>query len=360
MALCDDISGVSGWVAVRRAEEKARRDKVRRDQVMALPVVEVRHHRHLDAPRDGCVQVCASVGPAGEAVAVWTAAEDLPAVRPVAAGPSGSSFAGTRASWPVRAFVTVHAPDIACVTPVSRLRLAHLTVQPLPGGAVLLVGARCRWRNGGPDRNAVIYGADGKKVAEEVLGDGIEHVLTDSAGHVWVGYFDEGVGGNKGWGDPGPEPMGRCGLARFSPDLRSPWQYPSAGTPFGGISDCYALNVDGTTAWTSYYTSFPVVRVSQGVATGWSNDVVGARGIAVAGSRAALFGGYGPNHDRLAIGKLQGGHFRVAGEYRLALPGGAPLPPRARVIGRGCTLHFFVDDDWYQFTLYNLPPWPVR
>jgi hypothetical protein len=325
---------------------------------MALPVLGVRHQAHLQAPRAGDVRVCASVGPAGEAVAVWAAADDAPAVQPRSAGPHRASFARTRASWPVRARVTVHSPDLAGVTAVSRLRLAHLKVQPLPGGAVLLVGARCQWRGDGPDRNAVIYGADGKKLAEGVLGDGIQHVLADSAGQVWVGYFDEGVGGNKGWGYPGPEPLGSCGLVRFSPDLRPSWRYAAGDGPFGAISDCYALNVAGTTAWTCYYTGFPVVRIDQGEVTGWYNDVVGARGIAVAGTRAALFGGYGANHDRLAVGSLRGGHFQVTSEYRLTLPSGEPMPPQAEVVGRGRDLHFFVGDDWYQFTLLNLLPWP--
>jgi hypothetical protein len=46
-------------------------------------------------------------------------------------------------------------------------------------------GARCRWRPDGPDRNAVLYDADGKAVSEHVLGDGVAHVLATSTGQVW-------------------------------------------------------------------------------------------------------------------------------------------------------------------------------
>jgi hypothetical protein len=38
---------------------------------MSLPVLRVRHHGVIGG-RDGDVLVCASVGPAGEVVAVWT------------------------------------------------------------------------------------------------------------------------------------------------------------------------------------------------------------------------------------------------------------------------------------------------
>jgi hypothetical protein len=223
---------------------------------MALPTFKVRHHAQLTAPRRGDVRVCASIGPAGEAVAVWTAAEDLPAVtaRTVTAG--GASFADTRASRPVTVRVTVHAPDIVFNTPIAGLELAHLTI--------LLAGSRCRWRDSGPERNAVTYGTDGQALAEEVLGDGIEHLLVDSAGNVWAGYFDEGVYGNNGWGHPGPPPLGSCGLARFSPSLRDARRYDPADSAFGDISDCYALNIDGITAWACYYTGFPLVRPAAG------------------------------------------------------------------------------------------------
>jgi hypothetical protein len=83
-----------------------------------------------------------------------------------------------------------------------------------------VAGARCRWRPEGPDRNAVLYDADGQVVSEHVLGDGIAHVLATSTGQVWAGYFDEGIYGNYGWGRAdSEEPVGAYGIVRFSPDL---------------------------------------------------------------------------------------------------------------------------------------------
>ena len=87
-------------------EERRRRDRVRRDEVMRLPVLPVRRHGVIDG-QDGDVRVCASVGPAGEVVAVWTTAEGLEAVtsRTVSAG--GASFPDPGAARPVAARVTV-------------------------------------------------------------------------------------------------------------------------------------------------------------------------------------------------------------------------------------------------------------
>jgi hypothetical protein len=77
-------------------------------------------------------------------------------------------------------------------------------VQPMPGGQFLVAGARCRWRRDGPDRNGVLYDADGQVVAERVLGDGIGHVLAASDGQVWVGYFDEGSTATTAGASPAP------------------------------------------------------------------------------------------------------------------------------------------------------------
>ena len=61
-------------------EQQRHRDRVRRrEEVMSLPVLRVRHHGVI-AGHDGDVLVCASVGPACEVAAVWTAPEGVGAV----------------------------------------------------------------------------------------------------------------------------------------------------------------------------------------------------------------------------------------------------------------------------------------
>jgi hypothetical protein len=132
-------------------------------------------------------------------------------------------------------------------------------------------------------------------------------------------------------------PVGACGLARFSPGLQRDWQYPShADQSWGAISDCYALNVTDTDVWACYYTDWPVVRIRDGAVTSWPSTVAGTRALAMYDDRVALYGGYGPDQDRLATGQLTANGVQVTGKYRVVLPGGQPIPARTQVIGRWC------------------------
>ena len=324
---------------------------------MRLPVLRVCHQGVLGG-RDGDVLVRVSIGPADEMVAVWAKPEGLAAVTSTTVSAGGACFPDPAAARPVAARITVHTPDLAAVTPIADLALSHITVQPMPGGQFLVAGARCRWRRDGPDRNGVLYDADGQVVAERVLGDGIGHVLAASDGQVWVGYFDEGIYGNYGWGQPGAdEPVGASGIVQFSPGLEPVWRYPRYTEigPWDAISDCYALNVDERCVWTCYDSDFPVVRIRDDAVAGWHNDITGASALAVAGSRVALFGGYGPDHDRLAVAELGAGRAQPAGQYRVVLPGGEPLSAGIQVIGRGSRLHFLTGASWYQLDMDDIP-----
>ncbi len=324
---------------------------------MGLPVLRVRHYGVIGG-RDGDVLVCASVGPAGEVVAVWTAPDALGAVTSATVSAAGACFPDPATDRPVAARITVHTPELAAVTPIVDLMLAHITVQPMPGGRFLVAGARCRWRRDGPDRNGVLYDAGGQVVAERVLGDGIGHVLATRDGQVWIGYFDEGIYGNYGWGQAATEePVGASGIVRFSPGLAPVWHYPKYTEvgPWDAVSDCYALNVDDQCAWACYDSDFPIVCICDGTVTGWHNDIKGASALAVAGSRVALFGGYGPDHDRLALTELRPDRAQPASEYRMVLPDGEPLPADIQVIGRGSRLHFLTGTSWYQLDMDDIP-----
>jgi hypothetical protein len=224
----------------------------------------------------------------------------------------------------------------------------------MPDGRVLVVAARCRWRPEGPDRNAILYDTDGQIAGEATVGDGIEHIAVARSGHIWIGYFDEGVYGNYGWGDAETAPpVGAAGLVRFSPNLEPDWRFPShVDQPWGAISDCYALNVAGDTVWACYYTDFPVVRVAAGAVTGWHNTIAhGIRALVVSDATVALFGGYGPDHDRLVVAALGQNRLHKAAEYRLVLPDGSPVPPDAQVVGRGPDLHLTVGLDQYRLSI---------
>lgn len=287
----------------------------------APETLKVRHHAALTPARDGDELVTCSIGPAHELVALWA----TPGPRQ---GPS-------------LARVTVQTPHSHHTVHLAAVDLACPLLQTLPGGRILIVAAR----TDEAEHNATIYDADGAAVTTGTVGDGVEHVLTTRSGQVWVGYFDEGVYGG--------EALPAHGLVRFSGSLRPVWQHPF-DSEWGVIDDCYALNVDGETVWACYYTDFPIVRVQGDEVSGWRNDIGGATALAVAGSRVALFGGYEPGHDRLAVGDLVDGRLQVTDRYRLALPDGSPLPVETRAVGRGSELHFLTDRDWYRLSLSDL------
>jgi len=229
---------VAGW-----EQELKDREERQRAEVLRLPVLPLCRYTAAD---DGDVLLSVAVGPAGEAVAVWSAPGDQEALTSVTVQPGWASFPDARAAQPAGVRVTVHSPGLAGVVRIGQMALAHVTTQPLPGGRFLVVAARCRWRPEGPDRNALVYSPDGAVLAEYTIGDGVEDVLTTPSGSVWVGYFDEGVYGNHGWGGPGPQPLGSCGLARFDPAGEQDWRFPQDAP--ATIDDCYALNVTGETA----------------------------------------------------------------------------------------------------------------
>jgi hypothetical protein len=323
---------------------------------MALPAIPVHCPVAIQPALHGDVRICASVGPAGELIAVWSHIDHLPATMSWTRSAGGINFRDSQAPEPVSARVTVHAPELLSVVSIARLGLANFTVQPLPAGNVLLAARRCRWRPEGADRNAVVYDADGRILAKEVLGDGIGHVLADSAGHVWVGYNDEGIYGNYGWGrSDTAEPIGSHGLVRWSPDLRPVWRHPGKASGFGFIDDCYAMNVDGTTAWTCYDAGFPIVRIHDGQIVGWRNDAGSAAGLAVDGTRAALLGA----RSRLTVGELTSGRFQPTSAYRIVQPDGSPLPRHTQIVCRGSTLHFLTDDYWCQLSIGDVPARPA-
>ncbi|MET0493213.1 MAG: hypothetical protein ABW000_08795 [Actinoplanes sp.] len=102
--------------------------------------------------------------------------------------------------------------------------------------------------------------------------------------------------------------------------------------------------------------ALPVLPVRpHGTITGVRDaDVLVSSSIGPAGTRVALFGGYGPDRDRLVLADLGPGRLRRRGEYRLALPDGSPLPA-AQVVGRGPHLHVLAGRAWFRLDLDDLP-----
>jgi hypothetical protein len=287
-------------------------------------------------------------------VALWSTVEGRAALESRSGRSGGPRFPSPGPPRPVAARLTRHFPQRDAVVGLKELSLAHCRVQPLPEDRFIVVGARCRWKPDGVEPNAQVVDSAGDIVLSAVLGDGVGQLATTPSGQTWVGYFDEGVYGNFGWGGPGPEPIGSHGLVRFDERLVRAWDYPF-DTGFDPISDCYALNIAGETVWACYYTGFPVVRITDDRVTGWATSDDGVSAVITDGRRCALVGGYGENRDRVVVGELaQDGRFAVRHQRRFSLPGGDPLPPRSGTYGRGDVLHVLAGTTHYQLDLDQL------
>jgi hypothetical protein len=204
---------------------------------------------------------------------------------------------------------------------------SYSRLDALPDGGFVLAASRSRR---GDDQVRVLD-SRGRPSRTFRVGDGIEDLLVDHAGDVWVGYFDEGV-----YGDALSSP----GLRRWSATGEPLWAYrPLPG--FDAISDCYALNVAAETVWACPYTRFPLLEIrADGGLRARGNPVQGAKGLVVEGDRVVFFSPYGDDWNVLVDCRLSEDAVRPVGYGRLVRPDGADLGRRRRrVVCRGSRLY---------------------
>jgi hypothetical protein len=154
--------------------------------------------------------------------------------------------------------------------------------QPMEGGGLLIVEARRL----GDHENAWVFDAEGRLIRRFAAGDGVMHALVDSAGQVWIGYFDEGTVGG--------DPLSAAGLNRFDVGTgQRSWTFPM-GTRHPRIFDCYALNAAGSEAWAYYLDDgFSLIQVRHdGRIERWETNVSGASGVVVSVAGVLLVGTY--------------------------------------------------------------------
>ncbi|MBI5940518.1 MAG: hypothetical protein HY859_08840 [Caulobacterales bacterium] len=142
--------------------------------------------------------------------------------------------------------------------------------------------ASCRARPG--DANASLFDPDDAREVQFPLGDGIEHLRCMRDGSIWVGYFDEGIGGGG--------PLSRHGIVQISAAGDLIWGLnASVSAPW--MLDCYALTLDGDRMWSCYHPDFPIVRIGGQQAQVWTNDeVAGATAMAIDRDHVLLAGTY--------------------------------------------------------------------
>ncbi|GAA3378320.1 hypothetical protein GCM10020367_57370 [Streptomyces sannanensis] len=240
-----------------------------------------------------------------------------------------------RAHWLLAERLPAHAGDdpydaVVVTADDGGIQETHLSaalprrpaLDALPDGGFVL--ADCRSRK--DEEHAQVFDALGRPSWTFRLGDGIEHLIADEAGELWVGYFDEGV-----YGD---DPLSSPGLRRFSCTGEPLWQFQPGPGPMD-MSDCYALNVGSRAAWACPYTHFPLleIRADERVKVR-TTPVKGPKGLAVHGERVTFFGGYQDEHDRLTHGRLTDTSVEPAGYGQLVRPDGSGLG-RRQVVCRG-------------------------
>ncbi|MDX3071439.1 hypothetical protein ACIP98_07435 [Streptomyces sp. NPDC088354] len=199
-------------------------------------------------------------------------------------------------------------------------------VDALPNGRFVLQGLDPQG-----ERNARIYGRDGRMRHSFAMGAVVEFMMADRRNNLWSAYGDEGV-----YSDP----ISAAGLVRWDSGGNRQWAYTAPrGVEY--IDSVYALNVTDTVAWATYYPTFPLLEVrANGRFHLRKNPVGHFWGMAVRGDRILTLGG-GPRErtDTLHHLLLTERQAVVVGEARLTMPNGAPFRRYARPVGRGERLY---------------------
>ncbi|WP_448322363.1 hypothetical protein, partial [Streptomyces sp. CO7] len=156
------------------------------------------------------------------------------------------------------------------------LRVTHLDA--LPNGRFVVQG----YGTPGDDRNAQIYGPDGRRRRSFGMGLAVGYLLADRRHHLWSAYFDEGVH---------VDPISAAGLVRWDSGGNRQWGWtPPKGVEH--IDTVYALNVDEGVAWACSYPAFPLLEVrANGDTRLRTTPVVAPAGLAVHGEHVTLLGG---------------------------------------------------------------------
>ncbi|HUS34759.1 MAG TPA: hypothetical protein VM680_05350 [Verrucomicrobiae bacterium] len=293
--------------------------------------------------------ISASIGPHGEACLLLTAPENEAIAYGRKEQKGFASFPLSIARKYFPATFIRYDGNLLQQTPIAAVQQAFPSVQPLTNQEILIIGARCDFRNGKPEKNATVFDGAGNALRQFVLGDGIQDVQTTKDGMIWVSYFDEGIFGNYGWS----EPIGAPGLVCFDATGRKLWEF-KAPEGFDAMADCYAMNVADDSVWACYYTDFPVVNIdAQRNVRAWANEFAGATAMAVDERRVVLWGGYGEEGSRCVSQNFGDRKLEKAKKVPLRFPAGVEAK-NVRLIGRGSALHLFDGCRWYVWKLQEL------
>ncbi|WP_246667317.1 hypothetical protein [Bradyrhizobium macuxiense] len=248
-------------------------------------------------------------------------------------------FSRTRTQMPVRLHLVRMTSEKSQVVELPGLDLTAPFVDVFTDGRILIAGPRCEWRGENDfDLNGAIIQPSTGKVARMLLGDGISAVQVDDLGRIWVGYLDEGVFGNFGWGfRVGPKPIGAAGLVCFSDIGEKVWEFPTESSY--SIADCYALNVSGADATAFFYTEFPICRIrGRFELTFHKTSLAGCHTLAVSETEALFSGQYRDAPDTAYLGKLSPERLSDVRRLRMLMPDGSARSG-GHLLARGKSLY---------------------
>ena len=212
----------------------------------------------------------------------------------------------------------------------------------MPDGRWLVASSRAA----AGERNVRIYAPDGSEEAALVLGDAIEHLYCAPDGTIWVGYFDEGIFGLSN--PDGSWPVSGGGIVQLERSGAVRWSFNQQVDPSQMVHDCYALTLAGSVPWAYYYSDFPIVRIDGRRFRTWSNELLGAKAIAIGGDLILLAGGYNEDAGRIALVRLEGDDSHHIGSLRFTPP---PRGEPGLVQGRDSRLHVVSGGIWTRLSV---------
>ncbi len=229
-------------------------------------------------------------------------------------------------SYPYNALLVIGDAGAVQERVLRDVTLLPIRLDALPNGRLVLHG-----HGEVGERNALIYGRDGRLRRSFVMGSAIEYMMADRHNNLWSAYFDEGVY---------TDPISSAGLIRWDSGGNQLWGY-SAPPGVEYIDTVCAFNVTDKVAWATYYPTYPLLEVhANGHFRLRKNPVRSPLGMAVQADRMLMLGGGHHDHwGRLHYFRVTDEEAVVVEEAEVTMPNGDPLRRYARPVGRGQHLY---------------------
>ena len=230
-------------------------------------------------------------------------------------------------------------------------------VAPFDDGRVLVANAISPWAAGQePEKNATIFDAEDNPIRSFHAGSSIADIQIDPENRIWVSFLDEGIYGNHGWANPGPDGLGAGGLVCLDEHGQLLWAH---NTPSSErfIDDCYALNVTRSGAFFFYYDAFDLGHVTADFAPAYyRTPLSGCSAVATDGAHFVFSRQYDEDPAQCSVLTLRGSRLGRKRKATLVLPEGK-VAERGKtwLKARGKWMHAFHEGAWIAYHMDDLP-----